>query len=272
VKKSIRSLLFMVIMALISIVSIIPLYFIISMATHTSNDIYRGDVFIFGSHFISNIKTIIKGNFMLYYKNSFITSLASGILCVMVSALAGYGLHIYNFKAKRFMISFILATMMIPSQIGLIGYTIEMKNLGLMNTLIPLVLTWGASAYGVFFMIQYMKTSVPLELIESARIDGCGELRAFFSIAIPLIRAAVGTLFMLVFLWCWNNFLLPSTILNNSKKFTIPIGIQTLATAYTQDWGARGAALTISIVPLLIIFVCGSKYFIKGLASGAIKG
>jgi multiple sugar transport system permease protein/cellobiose transport system permease protein len=147
-----------------------------------------------------------------------------------------------------------------------------MRNLGLTNSLLPLILTWGASAYGVFFMLQYMKTSIAIELIESARIDGCGELRTFFSIALPLIKAASGTFFMLIFLWSWNNFLMPSTLINNREKFTIPIGIQTLATAYTQDWGARGAALTISVVPLLIFFAIGSKYFIKGLVAGAVKG
>jgi multiple sugar transport system permease protein/cellobiose transport system permease protein len=134
------------------------------------------------------------------------------------------------------MVSFIIATMMIPAQISLIGYTVEMRNLGLTNSLLPLILTWGASAYGVFFMLQYMKTSIAIELIESARIDGCGELRTFFSIALPLIKAASGTFFMLIFLWSWNNFLMPSTLINNREKFTIPIGIQTLATAYTRTW------------------------------------
>ena len=147
-----------------------------------------------------------------------------------------------------------------------------MRNLNLINTHMPLILTWGASAYGVFFIVQYLKNSLPLELIESARIDGSGEFRTFISIALPMIKSAVGTLFMLVFLWSWNNFLMPSTVLTQSDKFTIPLGIQTLATAYTQDWGARGAALAVSVVPILIIFAIGSKYFIKGLAAGAVKG
>ncbi len=271
-QKIIRSLPLMLPLLLISLVSIIPFYFIISMATHTSSEIYRGDVFLFGGRFLDNMATIIKGNFLKYYWNSFISSLLSGVLCVLVSSMGAFGIHVYKFRAKGFMTSFIVATMMVPSQIGLIGYTIEMRNLNLTNTLAPLVFIWGASAYGVFFMMQYMKSSVPREMIESSRIDGCGEMRIFFYIVIPLIRAAVGTLFMLIFLWSWNNFLMPSTILTDATKFTIPIGIQTLATAYTQDWGARGAALTISIVPLLLIFAFGSKYFIKGLAAGAVKG
>jgi len=161
---------------------------------------------------------------------------------------------------------------MIPAQIGLLGYTIEMRNLHLVNTHWPLILTWGASAYGVFFIVQYLSSSLPKELIESARIDGSGEIRTFASIALPMMKPALGTLFMLVFLWSWNNFLMPSTVLTDSNKFTIPLGIQTLATAYTQDWGARGAALTISVMPILIIFAIGSKYFIKGLSAGAVKG
>ena len=257
---------------LISVLSIVPFYFILSMSTHTTNEIYRGEIFVFGNRLAQNIRTIVQGGFMRYYGNSAVTALFSAVLCVLISSLAAYGITIYRFKAKKAMTSFIFATMMIPSQIGLIGYTIEMRNLRLTDSLVPLVLTWGASAYGVYFMMQYMKSSIHPELIESARIDGCGEFRTFFTIGLPLVRPAIGTLFMLIFLWSWNNFLLPSTLINKSSKFTIPIGIQTLATAYTQDWGARGAALAIAIVPILLIFAAGSKYFIQGLSAGAVKG
>ena len=257
---------------LVSIISIIPFYFIISMATNTTQEIYRSEVFVFGGQLLNNLKTIIDGGFMRYYWNSLVTALLSAVLCVLISSLAAYGLSVYRFKARGTMSSFIFASMMIPSQIGLIGYTIEMRALHLTDSLAPLILSWGASAYGVYFMMQYMKSSIHQELIESARIDGSGELRTYFVIGLPLIRPAIGTLFMLIFLWSWNNFLLPSTIINNSTKFTVPLGIQTLATAYTQDWGAQGAALAIAILPILIIFAVGSKYFIQGLSAGAVKG
>jgi len=270
--KYIKHLKYMIPLILVSIFSIIPFYFMLSMATHTTSEIYKGNVFIFGSHLINNVKTIVAGGFLRYYWNSLYTSVLSAILCIFISSLTAYAIAKYEFKFKKFITSFIVATMMIPSQISLIGYTIEMKNLGLINSHLPLILVWASSAYGVFFMMQYMKSSVPTELIESARMDGCNEFTIYARIVLPLIRPAVGTMFMLVFLWSWNNFLMPSTIISSSSKFTVPLGIQTLATAYTQDWGARGAALAIAVIPLLIIFAVGSKYFIKGLAAGAVKG
>ncbi|CUX35167.1 carbohydrate ABC transporter permease [Clostridium sp. C105KSO13] len=257
---------------LISFISIVPFYFIISMATHSTTEIYNVDIFLFGNQLLENLKTIISGGFLNYYWNTFYTSVLSGVLCILISAMAAYGLTVYKFKSRKFLKTFIVASMMIPGQISLIGYTIEMRQLNLINTHLPLILTWGASAYGVFFILQYMKSSLPMELVESARIDGSGEFRTFLFISVPMIKPVVGTLFMLIFLWSWNNFLMPSTVLTQSDKFTIPLGIQSLTTAYTQDWGARGAALTISVLPILVIFAIGSKYFIRGLAAGAIKG
>lgn len=270
--RKLKKSLYVIPLTIISILSIIPFYFIISMATHNTSEIYRGEFLVFGSKLLENINTIITGGFLKYYWNSFYTAVLSGLICLTISLMAAYGLNVYKFKAKSFLKTFIVASMMIPGQISLLGYTVEMKNFGLMNTHLPLIFTWAASAYSVYFILQFMSSSLPMELVESARIDGCGEFRTFASIAVPMVKPAIGTQFMLVFLWSWNNFLMPSTILTQSDKFTIPLGIQTLATAYTQDWGARGAALAIAVLPLLIIFACGSKYFIKGLAAGAVKG
>lgn len=272
VKKYVKNSLYVVPLTLVSIFAVIPFYFIVTMATHSTTEIYRGEIYLFGNKLLENIGTIVQGGFLKYYWNSAYTALLSAVLCVLISAAAAYALTIYEFKQKNFLTTFIVASMMIPSQISLIGYTIEMKNLHLVNSHLPLILIWGASAYGVFFIMQYMKGSLPKELIESARIDGSNELSTFFRISMPLIRPAIGTLFMLVFLWSWNNFLMPSTMITNSNKFTLPLGIQTLSTAYTQDWGAKGAALTIAVVPILLIFAAGSKYFIKGLSAGAVKG
>jgi multiple sugar transport system permease protein/cellobiose transport system permease protein len=257
---------------MVSLLSVIPFYFIVSLATHATNEIYRGDILIFGDYFTRNIQTIIKGGFMRYYQNSAFAAFVATLLCLFINSLAAYGIVIYRFRAKKLMIAFVFATMMIPGQIGIIGYVIEMRNLGLTDSLWSIILNWGASSYAVYFMMQYMKTGIPIELIESARIDGCGELKTYFMIGLPMIRPAVGALSMLCFLWSWNSLLVPSTLLNKSAMFTIPIGIQTLATAYTQDWGARAVALAIAVLPIIAIFSIGSKYFIRGLSAGAIKG
>jgi multiple sugar transport system permease protein/cellobiose transport system permease protein len=241
------------------------------MATHDTGEIYRGDIFMPGTFLLTNFKTVLGGGFIRYFGNSFIVSLGSVFLCLFISSLAAYGITIYQFRAKKWMAAFIFATMMIPGQISILGFVIEMRNLNLINSLFPLILTWGASPYGVYFMMQYMKTGIPPSLVESARIDGCGEFMTYCMIGVPMIRPAVGALSMLVFLWSWNSLLLPSTLINQSSRFTIPIGIQTLATAYTQNWGARAGALALAILPIMFIFIAGSKYFIHGIAAGAIK-
>lgn len=259
-------------LTIITLISIIPLFFVGMMATHSTDEIFKGQIMTPGLHLMENISTIIDGGFIKYYWNSLYTSTLSAILCVLVSAMAGFALTKYNFKLKKTITNLILLIMMIPSQISLIGYIVEMKNLSLTTTHLPLIIIWGANAFGVFFMIQYMQESVPTEVIESARIDGCGELRLFFRIVIPFIKPAVGTLFMLIFLWSWNNYILQLTMINSKELFTVPLGIQALRNAYTQDWGARGAGLATSVLPMLIIFAAGSKTFIKGLTAGAIKG
>lgn len=270
--KTVRKVSFYMVIAITSIISIIPFYIIFSMATHSTTEIYRADLLRFGDQLLVNMKTIFDGGFGRYYINTIYVAVLSAVSSVLVCSMTAYGITIYQFKQKNAVKQFIMASMMIPGQICLIGYTIEMRQLHMINTHAPLIFTWLASAYGVFFMVQYMSKSLPMELIESARIDGSGELRTFFSVALPLIRPAIGTLFMLIFLWSWNNFLMPSTVITNSAKFTLPLGIQTLSTAYRDDWGARGAALALTVIPLLIVFSCGSKYFIKGIAAGAVKG
>lgn len=267
-----KKLKYIIPLVIVSILSIFPFYFILMMSTHTTSEIFRGQVFLPGKALVKNFATIIKGGFFRYYWNSLYTSTISAILCVFVSALAGFALTKYDFKFKKQITKFILVTMMIPSQVSLIGYVIEMKHLRLSNTHAPLILIWGASAYGVFFMMQYMDKGVPTEIVESARIDGSSEFGIFYRMVLPLIKPAIGTLSTLIFLWSWNNYLLQVTLINKKSLFTIPLGIQSLANAYTQDWGARGAALAISVLPFLIIFAIGSKYFIKGLAAGAVKG
>lgn len=271
-KTKIKHNLFLVPLILVSLVSVIPFYFVISMATHSTTEIYNAKLALPGKYLMENLQTIVADGFLKYYWNTIYTSLISAVLCVLISTMAAYALTVYKFKQRSFFRSFVMVSMMIPGQISILGYTIEMRSLHLINTHVPLILVWAASAYAVFFVMQYLANSLSIELIESARIDGSGEVRTFFFIAFPLMKPAIVTMFMLYFLWAWNNFLMPSTVLTDSSQFTIPLGIQTLATAYTQDLGARGAALTIAVIPMLILFSFGSKYFIQGLAAGAVKG
>lgn len=253
-------------------VSLFPLLSMVVMTTKTTEEIFAGFSIRPGTHFWDNIKTVVGVNFLVAYKNSLIVSVSSALLSTLFSAMAGYALSVYRFRPRNAIYNFVLMTMMVPGSISMIGYMNEMRVLGLTKSLAPLVFVWLASGFGVFWMCQYITSSMPNEIIESARIDGSNELRTFFSIVVPCIRPALGTLLLLIFLWSWNNYLLPLVMINSTANYTIPLYIQTLGNEYVSDYAARMTGLLLSLFPLLLAFTLGSKTFIRGLTAGAVKG
>ena len=186
--------------------------------------------------------------------------------------MAGYGLVVYQFRLKRVIYNFVLLTMMVPSVLGIIGYMQEMRVLHLSGTLIPLILIWLPSGFGVFWITQYLQNSLQMELVESARIDGCNEFMIFAKIVMPCIKPAIISLCLLLFLWSWNSYLLPLVMINKADNYTIPLYIQSLGNEHKKDIAAQITRLLISIVPLIAAFAIFSKDFIRGLTEGAVKG
>jgi multiple sugar transport system permease protein/cellobiose transport system permease protein len=178
----------------------------------------------------------------------------------------------YQFKGRNVIYAFVLSTMMIPTQVSLIGYVLEMKSFGLINTLWPLILTFVATPFAAFFMTQFIKSAVPDEIIESARIDGCSEPEIFIKIVFPFIKPGTVTVAILVFLWSWNNYLLPLVSINDNSRYTIPLLISTLSSEFTTDFAAQMTAVGFAVIPIIILFAIGSRTFIEGLTAGAIKG
>ena len=177
----------------------------------------------------------------------------------------------YKFKGSKFRFSFVMITMMIPSQLGLVAFVVEMKKIGWMNTLLPLIVPPAATGFGVYWMKNYIGSNFPKELMESARIDGASEPKILFSVAVPCIKPAIATLGLMNFVTNWNSFLVPLIVLNKSETYTVPIGIINLNSAYRNDLAAKITALSIGIVPLLILFIFTSRTFISGITMGAIK-
>lgn len=257
---------------LLTVISLFPFYVMVMMSTYYSEDIFKQLPLLPSSYLFNNLETVFKTNFLKVYANSLTVSLASVLLGVFTSTLIGYAVAKFHFKLRRILTYFIIITMMVPAQVGLIGYIIEMRHMGFGNTLMPVILTWSAWSFGAFFMIQFIRDTVPNEIIECARIDGASEPGILFRIVFSLIKPGISTLSTLVFLWSWNNYLLPLVTINNSKWFTLPVFISTLGIVHRTDYGARMAALCIATLPVLLIFLLGSRTFIKGLTAGAIKG
>lgn len=249
-----------------------PLYIVFIMGTYYSEDIFKGLPIIPGSYLLENLKTVFANNYFQAYINSIFVSVVSVILSVLVSSMIGFALAKYKFKGRNAIFTFILAIMMIPGQIAMIGYMLEMRKLGLINTLFPLIFTWAAHPLGAFLMTQFIKDSVPTELLESGRLDGCSEPGLFFRIVVPCIKPGFLTLATLVFLWSWNNYILPLILVNRQEMFTIPLMVSTLSNQFRSDYGAIMCALSLSVLPMIVIFSLCSKTFIKGIAAGAVKG
>lgn len=259
-------------LVVISLLSLFPFYIMIVMGTHYTEDLFKGIPIMPGSYLAENMKTVLRADFVRVYANSLIVSIASVAFAVFTSTLIGYAIAKFQFRGRKWLQTFVVITMMVPTQVGLIGYIIEMRHLGLGNTLWPIILIWAAFPFGAFFMIQFMRDSVPNDLLECARIDGCSEPGIVLRIVLPLIKPGLATLAMLVFLWSWNNYLLPLVTINKSQWYTLPLFVSNLGIVYRTDYAARMAALAMTTVPVLVLFLLGSKTFMKGLTAGAVKG
>ena len=259
--QKVKNIIIFVIMVLVALICLLPFYFMIIMSTQYTEDIYKGITFLPGSYLIENLKTVFNAHFEMYYKNSIIVAVSATALSLFVSTLCGFSFAMYEFKGARFLFAFVLVTMMIPTQLGLVAFVVEMKSIGWMNTLLPLIVPPAATGFGVYWM----------EIVESARIDGAGEPRILFSIAVPCIKPAIASLGLMNFVTNWNSFLVPLIVLNKSDTYTVPIGIINLNSAYRNDLAAKITALSIGIIPLLILFMLTAKTFISGITMGAVK-
>lgn len=271
-KKNAWDVVIAVLLTFVTLLSLFPYYMMLNMSTYYSEDIFKGIPLLPHNYLFENIATVFRSDFVLFYWNSFYIALLATAFAVFFSAMAGFAFAKYRFKGRDVLFNIVLITIMIPSGLGLIAFIIEMRVIGWNNSHLPLFMPWISNSFGVFLMTQYMRGGIPSEVLESARIDGCGELRIFLQFVFPFIKPAVATLALLTFLGSWNNFMVPLIILNKQSLFTVPLGIYVLGNLFRADYGARITALSIATIPMIIIFIVGSKSFIKGLTVGAVKG
>jgi len=267
-----KSIILTIFMLLLAALFVFPFYTMLMMSTQYTEDIYKGIPLLPGSYLAANLKTVFSAHFELYYQNSLIVAVLATLLSVAVSTLCGYALSKYRFRGSKALFNFILVTMMIPTQLGLVAFVVEMKAIGWMNTLLPLIIPPAATGFGVYWMRNYIGGALPTELIESGRIDGASEPMILLRIAVPCIKPALMSLALMNFVTNWNSFLVPLIVLNKPETYTVPIGIINLNSAYRNDLAAKITALTLGTVPLLILFFATSKSFIRGITMGAVKG
>jgi multiple sugar transport system permease protein len=227
------------------------------------------------SHLMSNIKILLGKTFdpIKGLKNSMIVSTASTMLTIYFSALTAYALVAYNWKLRKPFFTFILAVMMIPAQVSVIGFYQFMYKIGMTNNFMALILPAMAVPAAVFFMRQFMMVSLPLELVEASRIDGASEFYTFNKIVLPIMKPAMATQAIFTFVSSWNSLFLPLVLLTDSDKYTMPIMVSLLrGDIYKTEYGAVYLGLALTVLPLFVAYFLLSKYIIEGVALGGVKG
>ena len=206
-------------------------------------------------------------------KNSLIVSAAAAALATYFSALTAYGLYAYEFKLKRPAFIFIMLILVMPTQVSALGFIRLITGMGLMNTLWPLFLPSVAAPAVFYFMYSYMQSSLPLELVEAARIDGSSEFHTFNRVVIPIMKPALAVQAIFAFVSSWNNYFIPALVISDNSKKTLPILIAALRSAdfLKFDMGKVYMLITIAIVPIIIVYIALSKYIVAGVALGGVK-
>ena len=270
IKKGILYLL----LILLAAACMFPFWMMIVNATRSGNEIVTGFTMIPSTHLKENWEQVFKYfNLFKGMLNSLLVAIPATLLCAYFSTMTAYGLAFYKFKGNKIVFGAILAFMMIPGQLSLIGFYQLCTKMHLVNSYIPLIIPAIASPGTVFFLKQYTESSLSRSLIEAARIDGASELYSFHRIVIPILSPAVATMGIMSFIGNWNNYLLPMIIINKNEKMTLPVMMATLkaSTDINANQGAIYLSVAISVIPILLVFAFFSKYIISSVSAGAVK-
>ena len=204
--------------------------------------------------------------------NSVFFASVSSILATLFCAMGGYALAKFSFRGNKFVTGLVLTSLIIPGPLLLApGYQLVYR-LGMLDSFAGLIIPGLAPAFGIFLFRQAMKNSIPRDLMEAARMDGCGEIRMFFTIILPLIKPMAGAFLLITFMGAWNNFIGPQIILQSPEKFPLAVSIAQLKGLYGTDYGLLMAGTLVSIMPVMLLFILLQKDFISGLTAGAVKG
>ena len=268
-----------IICVLFCLLSLGPFLLLIINSTRDSEAIKLGVTLIPGKYFFANWKALLEkqGGMQITLQramwNSLVVTVPATFFSVYCSSMTAYGVHVYDFKLKKFAWTFILAIMMIPNQITAVGFYRFMLKLNMVDSYLPLIIPCVAAPGVVFFMKEYMESTLSLEMIEAARIDGAGEFRTFNKIVMPIMKPAIATQAIFQFIAQWNNLFMPSFLITTDKKKTIPMFVQMLSSdQFRTDYGIVYVGIFVTIIPLIVIYLILSKYIIAGVALGGVKG
>ena len=274
--SSFRTVFAHIVLILLSFMCLFFFYVLIINATRSHGDLQKGFSALPGKYFLENLKNVANdGSFPMFrgILNSVIVSSCSAALCTYFSSLTAYGLYAYEFKARKIAFTFIMAILVMPTQVTAMGFLRLVTKMGLYDSLLPLIIPSIASPAVFYFMYSYLQSSLPLSLVEAARIDGSGEFHTFNRIVIPIMKPAIAVQAIFTFVGSWNNYFVPALIIQSKSKMTVPILIATLRGAdyMNFDMGKIYMMITVAIVPIIVVYLLLSKYIIAGVTLGGVK-
>lgn len=265
-----------IVLILLSFMCLFFFYVLIINATRSHGDLQKGFSALPGKYFLENLKNVANdGSFPMFrgILNSVIVSSCSAALCTYFSSLTAYGLYAYEFKARKVAFTFIMAILVMPTQVTAMGFLRLVTKMGLYDSLLPLIIPSIASPAVFYFMYSYLQSSLPLSLVEAARIDGSGEFMTFNRIVLPIMKPAIAVQAIFTFVGAWNNYFVPALVIQSKDKMTVPILIATLRGADYMNFnmGKIYMMITVAIVPIIIVYLLLSKYIIAGVTLGGVK-
>lgn len=272
----IRSIVAHVVLIILSFMCLFFFYVLIVNASHSHAELQKGFSALPGKYFWKNLMNVANdGSFPMFrgILNSIIVSGCSAVLCTYFSSLTAYSLYAYDFKARNVAFTFIMAILVMPTQVTAMGFLRLITKMGLYDSLLPLIIPSVASPAVFYFMYSYLQSSLPMSLVEAARIDGSGEFRTFNSIVLPIMKPAIAVQAIFTFVGSWNNYFVPALVIQSKSKMTVPILIATLRGAdyMNFDMGKIYMMITVAIVPIIIVYLLLSKFIIAGVTLGGVK-
>jgi multiple sugar transport system permease protein len=256
-----------------ALIMLAPFYFMFVFATHSRTEIFSlPPPMFFGDDFLANLKILTER--LPFWRNlgwSVYVAVGSTVLTLLFCSMGGYAFAMFDFKFKNALFGLVMATMLLPSFMNMIPTFMIMDVIGWIDQPRALYIPGAASAFGIFLMRQFVSSSIPKDLIEAARMDGCSEIGIYARIVLPLLKPALGTLGLITFIASWNNFIGPLIVMRSPDMYTLPLALRSLQAPVNTEWGALMAGSAIATLPLVVLFIMSSRQLISGLTAGAVK-
>lgn len=261
------------VLIILAAATIFPVFWVVLSSFKPQSELFSNPMTFFPKTWTGQnyAVAVSQGNFARYFMNTVFVAVTSTVIAVLINTMAGYALAKYIFPGRNVIFGIMIATLMVPLQVIMIPIFIQLRNLGLLNSLWGIIIPPAATPTGVFLARQYM-VNLSNSMIESARIDGAREGRIFFQIILPLSKPIAATITIFSFMWRWNDYLWPLIVISNNNLMTIQQALANFVGQLQINWSSLLAMTTISIIPVIVVFFIFQKFFMAGITTGSVKG